>query len=129
MSSYCFQKTFEDQEMKLHTTLKLRTTIEKLEELMRPSDISRETWENVPRKDKWFRFFSDPNVYDGYEEFIACIQSISKDPNKLAKHVKKMYGILNGRVHNYVNRKKIDDSSFREKSLRSLAVCLDSIDI
>ncbi len=114
--------------MKLHTTLKLRTTIEISEELNEPSTLTTEQWDNVSRVQKWTMIFSNTNNVE-YEDFIQCTRSLSDNPEVLAKLVKEMYGILNARVHNYVNHKKIDSTVFREDKMRRLAECFDGIDI
>lgn len=129
MFSVTFQKLSTSREMKLHTTLKLRATIEKMEDLMRPEEVSREKWQDVPRVQKWTDFFSNPLKYDEYDEFINCATAINKDPIKLAKLIKKLYGILNARLHNYVNDKEIDVISFREQNVKLIASCIDNIDI
>ncbi|MBP1526037.1 MAG: hypothetical protein H9Q67_06050 [Spiroplasma ixodetis] len=100
-----------------------------MEDLMRPEEVSREKWQDVPRVQKWTDFFSNPLKYDEYDEFINCATAINKDPIKLAKLIKKLYGILNARLHNYVNDKEIDVISFREQNVKLIASCIDNIDI
>lgn len=97
---------------------------------MRPPEISRLDWEAVLRFEKWRRFFSDPETYYIYEDLILNILSLfSNDVDNAAKNMKKMYGILNGRVHNYFDDKPITSTSFRELKLRKLAEFFDNIDL
>ena len=96
---------------------------------MRPTDISRELWENKPRLEKWTWFFSHPEIHYEYEDFITCVLSVEQDPMKSAKCLRKMYGILNARVHQYFSEKKIDSTSFREMKMKKLASCLDEMDL
>ena len=97
---------------------------------MRPPEISRSDWEDVSRFEKWRRFFSDSETYDVYEDLILNILSLfNNDVDKAAKSIKRMYGILNGRVHNYFDDKPITSTSFRELKMRKIAEFLDNIDL
>lgn len=51
------------------------------------------------------------------------------DVDKSAKSMRKLYGILNGRVHNYFDDKPIASTSFQELIIRKIDESLDNNDI
>lgn len=97
--------------------MKLKVTIEKMEDIMSPTDVFREDLE-VPRLKKWIEFFENPENYDDYELFYERVKSISDNPVTLAELVTRLYDVLNNRIRRFVDFEYIGNTSFREKHLR-----------
>ena len=102
--------------------------MEKVEENIKPATTSKEDWSNVFRIDKWKSFFSGTEDY-GYVNLKTCLQNVSTEPDVLAKYMKRVYKILNARIHNYLETKEISSFPFREPELSSIAACLDQVEV
>ena len=90
--SYHLQTTAEEKELWLHTQLKLRRTLEKMEDLIRPGNVEKEVWSMITRRDKWFSFFEGSDQEDfGFTTFVTCAKSVSSDSLTLARFMNRLY--------------------------------------
>ena len=97
---------------------------------MKPTERTRDEWTDVPKMEKWTQFFLNEEMHYPYVDLVDCILlSFSEDAVKAAKGIRKLFGILNARVHAYYNDEPISTTSFRESRVRKIAFCLDNIDI
>lgn len=96
---------------------------------MRPPDMSYNEWQDVPRVQKWLRVLQNPELQETYIDLSQSILSVfNNDVMKVANAIKKLYGILNARTHNYFDDQPITNT-YRELKLKKLADCLDSVDV
>ena len=102
--------------------------MEKIELLVKPTNTEADAWSNVTRIDKWRLFFAGEEDY-GFTEFKNCIQNISQDAGFLAKRMNRLYGVLNARIHSYIDTREISDFPFREDTLNTIATCLDKVEV
>jgi hypothetical protein len=102
--------------------------MEKIELLVRPANINTEDWSNVTRVEKWRLFFEGGEDF-GFTNFLTCVRGISNDSKLLAKYMNRVYGVLNSRIHVYIDTREVSNSPFREDALNSIALCLDKVEV